>query len=100
MPTIEIEDSDYQYLRKSAIASGMTIPSFLRMIISEKCASDDKVFDDISVSEGQKQRGRWAKFSERIRQNPPLGNAGDYVRDCSKEFREDFVFRHDREKIS
>ncbi|MDM8525059.1 hypothetical protein QUF80_16940 [Desulfococcaceae bacterium HSG8] len=51
-----------------------------------------------SEGDSEEQGGsRWARFSERIRKNPPLSGAGDYVRECSREFRGEFAFRHDSE---
>jgi hypothetical protein len=43
------------------------------------------------------KKSRWARFSERIRKNPPLTGAGEYVRECSREFRDEFAFKHDSE---
>lgn len=45
-----------------------------------------------------REKSRWARFSERIRKNPPLSGAGDYVRECSREFRDEFAFKHDLEQ--
>ncbi|QTA92993.1 hypothetical protein [Desulfonema magnum] len=96
--TIEIKEDDYRYLEKSARLAGTTIPSLLRELIGKKKAADESAFAKTSVSDRTcGEKGRWAKFSEKICENPPLRGAGDYVRECSEKFREDFTFRHDEE---
>jgi len=51
-----------------------------------------------SEADSEEQGGsRWTRFSERIRKNPPLSGVGDYVRECSRDFRDEFTFRHDWE---
>ncbi|MCP4372075.1 MAG: hypothetical protein GY797_28745 [Deltaproteobacteria bacterium] len=44
-----------------------------------------------------RKKSRWALFSERVQKNPSLRGAGEYVRKCSKELREDFALKHDEE---
>ncbi len=67
--TIEIEDRNYQYLERVAKNAGVT----------------------------KRKKSRWALFSERVQKNPSLRGAGEYVRKCSKELREDFALKHDEE---
>lgn len=96
MPThmIELEDADYQYLRKSANMAGVSVQTLIKNMLSmQRQADNGRELD----SEKVQKKSRWASFSERIRKNPPLRGAGEYVRKCSKEFREDFVFKHDVE---
>ncbi len=96
--TIEITEDDYQYLEKSAKVARTTIQSLLRELIGKSRAADKRISDETPTS-GQRHRkkSRWAQFSERICEDPPLSGAGDYVRECGREFREDFTFRHDEE---
>ncbi len=92
---VELEDADYQYLEKSANVAGISVQELIKDILSKQRNADNEV---VSSHEKKKPlKSRWAKFSERIRKNPPLRGAGEYVRECSREFREDFAFKHDVE---
>ncbi len=51
-------------------------------------------FETIQEEQALHKKSRWVHVSERIRNNPPLRGAGEYVRNCSKEFREDFALNH------
>ncbi len=92
---IELEDADYQYLEKSANIAGVSVQALIKDILSKRRNADNGV--DLNSEKVKQKKSRWASFSERIRQNPPLRGAGDYVRKSSKEFREDFAFKHDVE---
>jgi ABC-type uncharacterized transport system ATPase subunit len=62
----------------------------------QKLAEQEKSTSDVTViNQGKLLKSRWAKFSEEIKKEPPLRGLGDYVRQCSKEFREDFALNHD-----
>ncbi len=96
--TIEIEDRDYQDLERAAKNAGVTIQLFLKQLITKQQVADkDTSHKMLDSKQGKRKKSRWALFSERIRKNPPLRGAGEYVRQCSKEFREDFAFKHDEE---
>ena len=49
----------------------------------------------VDIEETKPKKSRWAEISERIQKDPPLRGAGEYVRQVSKEFREDFALTHD-----
>ncbi len=61
----------------------------------QNLADQDRSAQNSESSENHQKKGRWAKFSEEIKKAPPLSGLGDYVRECSKEFREDFALTHD-----
>ncbi len=49
------------------------------------------------ASTSPQEPGRWEKMSARIQQHPPLHGVGNFVRECSAEFREDFAVTSDDE---
>jgi uncharacterized protein HemY len=61
-----------------------------KLVDQEKSASNIK-----EVKQETILKSRWARLSEEIKKNPPLRGLGDYVRSCSKEFREDFALNHE-----
>ncbi|MCP4353913.1 MAG: hypothetical protein GY795_51355 [Desulfobacterales bacterium] len=68
--------------------------------ISEKTkAKLDESGEPLPEQTAIRKKGRWAEFSEQVRKNPPLSGAGDCVRKCSEELREDFAFQHDQEVV-
>ena len=95
--TVDIEETDYQYLEQAAQSAGVTIQSFLKHLISRQhlVVQEDSQEKRIQLEQPHRKKSRWAQLSERIRQDPPLRGAGDYVRECSKEFRDDFALHHD-----
>ena len=95
--TIEIEDTDYQYLEKAAKSAGITIQSFLKQLIAQQLGDNGGSHNVTMPKHANRQKGRWAQFSKRIRKNPPLSGVGEYVRKCSEEFREDFALKVDEE---
>ncbi|MCP4405571.1 MAG: hypothetical protein GY801_50740 [bacterium] len=95
--TIDIEETDYKYLERAAKSSGVTVQLFLKQLITRQQRFDPKGYQEelISPEETKPKKSRWAELSERIRKDPPLTEAGEYVRQTSKEFREDFALSHD-----
>jgi hypothetical protein len=91
---IKIEDSDYKYLEKSARIAGLSIEEYLRQIIQHQQTFKKTLTNPQSA---RTKKSRWAKLSEKIRKNPPLRGAGDYVSKMSKDFRNEFSFRHDED---
>jgi hypothetical protein len=62
----------------------------------QKLVDQEKSTSDVTViNQGKLFKSRWATFSEEIKKEPPLRGLGDYVRQCSKEFREDFSLNHE-----
>ncbi len=90
--TVDIEETDYQYLEQAAQSAGVTIQSFLKNLLSRHPVIQE---DSQDTQKQYQAESRWAHISERIRQAPPLRGVGEYVRECSKEFREDFALQHD-----
>ncbi|OQX01494.1 MAG: hypothetical protein BWK80_59835 [Desulfobacteraceae bacterium IS3] len=88
---VEIEETDYQYLEKYAHTGGITIQYLIRQLIANHQR------DENTDENAHHKKSRWAEFSERIRKNPPLSGSGDYLHNCSQEFREDFEFGHEEE---
>ena len=43
-----------------------------------------------------KQKGRWAKFAEEIKQEKLLYGLSEEVNNYSREFRDNFAFKHDK----
>lgn len=84
--TIELEDPEYEYLKRSAHAAGMSVPAFLKQLIGIRRRDD---------AEAMPKTSRWAQLSERVRRDPPLRGAGTYVSECSRDFREDFAVTRD-----
>ena len=72
------------------------INKFVNMVVREALKNQPDTRRPEGVSDG-KGRSRWVCLSEQIGKNPPLSGAGDYVRECSREFRDEFAFRHDSE---
>jgi hypothetical protein len=95
--TVDIEETDYKYLERAAKSSGVTIQLFLKQLITRQQLFDQEKSQrkQIPTEETTSGKSRWAKLSERIQKDPPLKGAGDYVRQASKEFREDFALSHD-----
>lgn len=94
--TIQIEDPEYRYLEQRAKAAGLSIQLFLKQLITgQQIAEKQQGHERHKPEHISTKKSRWAQCSERIRRNPPLRGAGEFVRQCSKEFREDFTFRHD-----
>ena len=91
---IKIEDSDYKYLKKSAKIAGLDIEKYLKQLILNQQNSKTKVTTE-KISEPGKSR--WAKLSEKIRQNPPLRGAGEYLFQSTENFKKEFSFKHDEE---
>lgn len=86
--TIELDDTDFKALEASARAAGLTVRGFLKTLISRTRSEAAKVADDARPS-------RWAQPSQRVRSDPPLRGAGEYVRECSRAVREDFALTRD-----
>ncbi len=96
--TIEIEETDYRYLEQAARYMGISVKDMLRKMIEKQRLNDKQQSDNLEKSESvYDKQSRWAEISRRIRRKPPLRGAGDYVRECTKEFRDDFLLRHDTE---
>lgn len=97
--TIQIEETDYRYLEHKAKAAGLSIQLFLKQLITrQQLHEQGELRETNKEDQVAPQKSRWAQCSERIRKNPPLRGAGEYVRQCSQEFRQDFIFKHDEEK--
>ena len=92
--TVDIEETDYKYLEIAAKSSGVTIQLFLKQLITRQQRFDQKRYQE-EFEEAKPKKSRWAEISERIQKDPPLRGAGEYVRQASKEFREDFALSHD-----
>ena len=43
------------------------------------------------------QPSKWAKVAQEAQETSPLSGLSGYIQECSKEFREDFEFKHDQE---
>ncbi len=71
---IELEDAEYQYLEKSANIAGVSIQEIIKDILSKQRNTENKVV--LNPKKKKPVKGRWAKFSERIRKNPPLRGSG------------------------
>lgn len=97
--TIELEEPDYQNLVQAAETAGVTISLFLKQLLARQPRPLAKEGDAETAPRvpAQQAQSRWAEFSERIRQNPPLRGSGEYVRTCSQELRANFTFKHDEE---
>jgi len=96
--TIKIEEKAYRYLEQDARFLGISIEEALSKIIEKQIFTENQTSDKCGNSESvYVQKSRWAQISRRIRKNPPLRGVGDYVRECSKEFRGDFSLGHDVE---
>ena len=95
--TIEIEDTDYQHLEKAAKSAGIPIQLFLKQLIAQQLGGNGGSRNGNMAKQANRQKGRWAQFSERIQKNPPLRGAGGDVRKCSEEFKEDFALKVDEE---
>ena len=96
--TIKIEDSDYQHLEKSAQIAGLTIEEFLKKLITEHQTLKREIsHKQLKKYSRTQSKNRWVLLSEKIRRNPPLKGAGDYVRKSINEFKNDFEFNHDKE---
>ena len=85
--TINFPDDIGREIRQLPDADGF-VSMVVKQALENRCSEEDSESCD---------RSRWARFSERIRKNPPLSGAGDYVRECSREFRDEFAFGHDSE---
>jgi len=79
--TIELDAGEYEILERSANVAGLSVPVFLKQLIGKLRYPPEPV----------RTRSRWAALSERVRREPPLRGAGDYVLECSHVFREDFA---------
>lgn len=94
--SIQIEETDYEYLKRSAGAAGISIETFMKQLIAEQQRLTPRATGEPSPDqEPSQRRSRWARFSEQVRKNPPLHGVGEYVRECSREFREDFALTQD-----
>lgn len=95
--TVDIEETDYKYLERAAKSSGLTIQLFLKQLITQQQLFDQEESQKklITPEKITHKKSRWAELSERIQKDPPLRGAGEYVRQVSKEFREDFALTHD-----
>ncbi len=94
---IKIEEAHYRYLEKAAHIAGLSVDDFVKRIIAKQRLSDERIPGGTASNEQCHEKSRWEKLSERIQKKPPLRGAGDYVRKCSREFREDFTLHHDVE---
>ncbi len=83
--TIELDDAEYRALERSAAAAGLSIRGFLRSLIT------GSRFE----TSGAAGASRWARLSQRVRNDPPLRDVGDYVRASSRSLREDFALTRD-----
>ena len=52
---------------------------------------------EVKPEQENAEPSKWAKYAERIHRESPLRGASEYVLKCSKEFRENFEFKHDQE---
>jgi len=96
--TVKIEETDYRHLEQVAQFLGISVKDTLSKMIEEQRYLNKQKSGKLKKSESVYDKpSRWAKISHRIRKKPPLRGAGDYVRECSKEFRNDFSLRHDAE---
>lgn len=93
--TIKVEESDYRYIEKSAVSFGISVHDMLSKILEKQRIIDKKLHDIPEIE--YKKKSRWVAISERIKKDPPLRGAGDYVKESSREFRENFSFKHDTE---
>ena len=60
-----------------------------------------KLAELLGVELGEKptsssQPSKWAKMVEKIESMNISSDVGEHIRKCSKEFREDFAFKHDQ----
>lgn len=84
---LEIDETDYQALEKSAHKAGISVSELLKRLIDQHRALMDEA--------RPRTPGRWARVSERIRRNPPLQGASEYIYSTSLEMREDFSVTED-----
>ncbi len=95
--TVKIEDADYRYLEQDARFLGISVEEMLSKMIEKQRLIDHQKPDKFGNPESiYDKQSRWAGISRRIRRKPPLRGAGDYVRECAKEFRDDFSLGTDR----
>ncbi|MGE0083355.1 MAG: hypothetical protein AB7S75_02940 [Desulfococcaceae bacterium] len=96
--TVKIQEADYRYLEQTALLLGTTVQEMLgNLIKKQKIIEMERTEGPKSSESVSDRKSRWAEISARIRKNPPLSGAGDFVRESAKELREDFSFRHDTE---
>ncbi len=82
--TIQLEQTDYEYLEQAARDAGTSVQALLKQLIARQQHADTQQAPASQPSSRQ-PKSRWARLSERIRQNPPLHGVGEYVRECSQE---------------
>lgn len=95
--SIEVEEADYRYLERPAKTEGTSVPTILKRMIAGMRAAAAPSPKPGSPDSEPLAESRWARISQRIQKDPPLDGAGDFVRACSKEFREDFSLSRDEE---
>jgi len=96
--TVKIEEAHYRYLEQAAVCWKTNVQDILSKIIEKQKLENSQIPQEPKSSEPVcHKKSRWTEISARIRKNPPLNGAGDFVRESAKEFREDFSFRHDTE---
>ncbi len=61
-------------------------------IVSDQIETMESSQGNIEVAEN-----KWKDFARQLRNKSILSGAGNYILDQSKEFREDFAFKHDSE---
>ena len=91
---IKLEDSDYKYLQKSARVAGLSIEEYLQQIIQNEQLLKIRLRKQQNTGT---DKSRWAKLSEKIRKDPPLRGAGDYVSKMGEDFKNEFSFKHDED---
>ena len=86
--TIEVDQADYEILERSARLAGLSVRAFVKSLLAKVSNQEVESGRDASAS-------RWALLSQKVRRDPPLRGAGDYVRQSSRAFREDFALTRD-----
>ena len=86
--TIELDQADYEALERSARLAGLSVRAFLKSLLAKASSQEVELPRDAPPS-------RWALLSQKVRRDPPLRGAGEYVRQSSQAFREDFALTRD-----
>lgn len=86
--TIKLTEAEYLALERSARSSGLSVRAYLSQLITRARSQDAEASDS-------PQTNRWARLSERVRRDPPLHGAGEFVLESTRRLREDFALTRD-----